>query len=52
MMGTYLAPGTAALILFGIFFGAIFLRVPVAFCIGLAREPYHIARVLSPDTPS
>ncbi|HSD52894.1 MAG TPA: TRAP transporter large permease [Burkholderiales bacterium] len=34
-----LAPGTAALILFAIFFGLMFLRVPVAFALGLACLP-------------
>jgi tripartite ATP-independent transporter DctM subunit len=34
-----LAPGTAALILFGVFFCLMFLRVPVAFALGLACLP-------------
>jgi tripartite ATP-independent transporter DctM subunit len=34
-----LAPDTAALILFGVFFGLMFLRVPVAFALGLACLP-------------
>jgi tripartite ATP-independent transporter DctM subunit len=39
MMGTVLSPGTAALILFGIFFSCLFLRVPVAFALALACLP-------------
>jgi tripartite ATP-independent transporter DctM subunit len=38
-MGTVLSPGVAALILFGLFFGLMFLRVPVAFALGLACLP-------------
>jgi tripartite ATP-independent transporter DctM subunit len=37
--GAALAPGTAALILFGMFFGLLALRVPVAFALGLAALP-------------
>jgi tripartite ATP-independent transporter DctM subunit len=34
-----LSPGQAALILFGLFFGLLFMRVPVAFALGLACLP-------------
>jgi tripartite ATP-independent transporter DctM subunit len=37
--GAALSPGTAALILFGGFFGLLALRVPVAFALGLAALP-------------
>jgi tripartite ATP-independent transporter DctM subunit len=37
--GAVLSPGTAALILFGLFFLFLFLRVPVAFALGLACLP-------------
>ena len=36
MTGAVLSPGIAALILFGCFFLFMFLRVPVAFALGLA----------------
>jgi tripartite ATP-independent transporter DctM subunit len=39
MTGTVLSSGEAALILFGLFFGLMFLRVPVAFALGLACVP-------------
>ena len=39
MMGTVLSPGTAALILFGVFFFCLFIRVPVAFALALACLP-------------
>ncbi len=39
MIGTVLSPSMAALILFGLFFLLMFLRVPVAFAIGLACVP-------------
>ncbi len=39
MTGTVLSPGMAALILFGLFFLLMFLRVPVAFALGLACLP-------------
>ena len=39
MTGAVLSPGTAALILFGLFFLLMFLRVPVAFALGLACLP-------------
>src|SRR5919106_3541145 len=39
MTGAVLSSGTAALILFGFFFGLLFLRVPVAFALGLACLP-------------
>jgi len=39
MTGAVLAPGTAALVLFGMFFGLLALRVPVAFALGLAALP-------------
>src|SRR4029077_325333 len=39
MTGAVLSPGEAALILFGLFFLLMFLRVPVAFALGLACLP-------------
>jgi tripartite ATP-independent transporter DctM subunit len=43
MMGSgILSPGSAALILFGLFFLFMFLRVPVAFALGLACLPMLI----------
>ena len=39
MMGSVLTPGTAALFLFGGFFLCLFLRIPVAFALGLACLP-------------
>ena len=42
MMSAALTPGMAALVLFGIFFGLMFLRVPVAFALGLACVPIFI----------
>ena len=39
MTGAVLSPGEAALILFGVFFLLMFLRVPVAFALGLACLP-------------
>jgi tripartite ATP-independent transporter DctM subunit len=39
MTGSVLSPGTAALILFGLFFLFLFLRVPVAFALALACLP-------------
>jgi tripartite ATP-independent transporter DctM subunit len=39
MTGAVLSPGVAALILFGLFFFLLFLRVPVAFALGLACLP-------------
>jgi len=39
MTGSVLSPGTAAIILFGLFFLFMFLRVPVAFALGLACVP-------------
>jgi tripartite ATP-independent transporter DctM subunit len=42
MGGGVLSPGTAALILFGLFFFFLFLRVPVAFALGLACLPMLI----------
>src|SRR5262245_56107719 len=41
MPGGVLSPGAAALILFGIFFGLMLLRVPVAFALGLACVPMY-----------
>src|SRR5215212_9221414 len=41
MTGGVLSPGTAALILFGIFFGLMLVRVPVAFALGLACVPMY-----------
>ncbi|MBL8289693.1 MAG: TRAP transporter large permease [Rubrivivax sp.] len=37
-----LAPPTAALILFGLFFALMFMRVPVAFALGLACLPIYL----------
>jgi hypothetical protein len=42
MTGSALDPSTAALILFGIFFTLMFLRVPVAFALGLACVPIFV----------
>jgi tripartite ATP-independent transporter DctM subunit len=39
MTGTVLTPGMAAIVLFGVFFLLIILRVPVAFALGLACLP-------------
>ncbi len=39
MIGAVLSPGQAALILFGLFFLLMFMRVPVAFALGLACLP-------------
>ncbi len=39
MTGSVLSSGQAALILFGLFFGLMFLRVPVAFALALACLP-------------
>ena len=39
MTGAVLSPGTAAAILFGAFFTFMFMRVPVAFALGLACLP-------------
>ena len=39
MTGSVLTPGTAALILFGVFFLLLFLRVPIAFALALACLP-------------
>jgi tripartite ATP-independent transporter DctM subunit len=39
MTGSVLSPGTAALILFGLFFLFLFLRVPIAFALALACLP-------------
>jgi tripartite ATP-independent transporter DctM subunit len=39
MTGAVLSPGEAAAILFGLFFLLLALRVPVAFCLGLACLP-------------
>jgi tripartite ATP-independent transporter DctM subunit len=41
MGGAALDPGTAAAILFGIFFALMLLRVPVAFALGLACLPMY-----------
>jgi len=40
MMSTVLSPGQAAIILFGLFFLFMFLRVPVAFALALACVPF------------
>jgi tripartite ATP-independent transporter DctM subunit len=42
MTSTTLDPGIAALILFGIFFVLMFLRVPVAFALALACLPIYV----------
>lgn len=42
MMNTVLSPGQAAMILFGLFFLFMFLRVPVAFALALACLPILI----------
>ena len=42
MTAAALDPSTAALILFGIFFSLMLLRVPVAFALGLACLPMFI----------
>ncbi|PWC29600.1 TRAP transporter large permease [Teichococcus aestuarii] len=39
MNGAVLSSGTAAALMFGVFFGLMALRVPVAFCLGLACLP-------------
>ena len=41
MSGGVLSPGMAALILFGIFFGLLLVRIPVAFALGLACLPMY-----------
>jgi len=51
MTGAVLSPTTASLILFGVFFGLMILRVPVAFALGLACLPLLIIEPrLSPST--
>ncbi|HVF65715.1 MAG TPA: TRAP transporter large permease [Casimicrobiaceae bacterium] len=51
MTGAVLSGGTASLILFGVFFGLLVLRVPVAFALGLACLPILIIEDrLSPVT--
>jgi tripartite ATP-independent transporter DctM subunit len=42
MTGAVLSPGQASLILFGLFFLLMFLRVPIAFALGLACLPILI----------
>ena len=46
MTGSVLSPGMAALILFGVFFLLMFLRVPVAFALGarLPADPHRSSR--------
>jgi tripartite ATP-independent transporter DctM subunit len=39
---TVLAPGTASIIMFGVFFALLVLRVPVAFALGLACLPIFL----------
>jgi len=39
---TVLDPGTASIIMFGVFFALLVLRVPVAFALGLACLPIFI----------
>src|SRR5438046_5625149 len=49
MMSAALAPGAAAIVLFGTFFTLFILRVPVAFALGLACLPSLIIEArLSP----
>jgi len=51
MTGAVLSPITASLILFGVFFGLMIVRVPVAFALGLACLPLLIIEPrLSPST--
>src|SRR5713226_6527953 len=51
MGGTVLAPGMAAIILFGVFFLLLILRVPVAFALGLSCLPILVIEPrLSPIT--
>jgi len=42
MTGAVLSAGAAAAILFGVFFGLMFLRVPIAFALGLACLPIFL----------
>ena len=42
MTGAHLTSGQATWILFGVFFTLMFLRVPVAFALGLACLPIYI----------
>ena len=42
MTGATLAPGTASLIMFGVFFALLVLRVPVAISLGLACVPIFL----------
>jgi tripartite ATP-independent transporter DctM subunit len=42
MTGATLAPGTASLIMFGVFFALLVLRVPVAMALGLACVPIFL----------
>ena len=42
MTAIQLTPGTASLILFGVLFGLLALRVPVAFALGLACLPMFL----------
>jgi tripartite ATP-independent transporter DctM subunit len=42
MTGATLAPGTASLIMFGVFFALLVLRVPVAVALGLACVPIFL----------
>jgi tripartite ATP-independent transporter DctM subunit len=50
-MQAVLSPGTAALVLFGVFFALLVLRVPVAFALGLACLPVLVIEPrLSPMT--
>lgn len=51
MTGAVLTPGEASLILFGLFFGLLLLRVPVAIALGLACLPVLVLEErLSPMT--
>jgi tripartite ATP-independent transporter DctM subunit len=42
VIGSTLAPGTASLIMFGVFFALLVLRVPVAMALGLACVPIFL----------
>src|SRR5687768_18064580 len=51
MTGAVLSPGVASLVLFGVFFGLMILRVPIAFALGLACLPILLIEPrLSPMT--
>ena len=48
---TVLDPGTASIIMFGVFFLLLVLRVPVAFALGLACLPIFLIEDRSPPEP-